>query len=217
MTQIAMPPEPTKVEESALVGQAHGPNPRPFPRQGEWTYEDWLGFPNDGWKYEIINGVLHMSPPPLIDHQDILLELVTRMRLHAQRRRLGKVLCAPCGVRLPGQPVPVEPDILFVRRERLAILGKRYVEGAPDLIVEILSPSNATYDLETKYALYEQAGVAEYWLVNPWEQWVRIYTLTDGGYQLASEAGLDGTAASAILDDFSIAINSLFSLEIEES
>jgi Uma2 family endonuclease len=119
-------------------------------------------------------------------------------------------------VRLPGQPVPVEPDILFVRRERLAILGKRYVEGVPDLIVEILSPSNAPYDLETKYALDEQAGVPEDWIVNPWEKWVRVYALTDEDYRLTSESGAGEMAVSAVLSNFNIQINSLFSLEIED-
>ncbi|MCL4860177.1 MAG: Uma2 family endonuclease [Caldilineaceae bacterium] len=185
-----------------------------FPRQGEWGYEHWVNFPNDGWKYEIIDGVLYVSPPPLIDHQRILIMLVTQMHEHARRRRLGTVLCAPCGVRLPGQPVPVEPDILFVRRERLSILAERYVEGAPDLLVEILSPSNATYDLETKYALYERAGVAEYWVVIPWEKLVRVYALAEGRYRLVGEYGPGQAASSAVLDNFSTAVNNLFELEM---
>lgn len=213
-TQSAQPSqsEPSQSQMDPYAGTAT-PSFQ-FPRQGEWTYEHWLNFPNDGWKYEIIDGVLYMSPPPLIDHQDILGELFTQMREHARRRRLGKVLCAPCGVRLPGQPVPVEPDILFVRRKRLSILAERYVEGAPDLLVEILSPSNAMHDLETKYALYERAGVAEYWMVIPWEKLVRVYALTDGHYRLVGEYGVAHTAHSSVLSDFSIAVNNLFELDM---
>jgi Uma2 family endonuclease len=76
--------------------------------QGRWTYEDWLNFPNDGWKYEIIDGVLYMTPPPAIRHQMSLLDLSSRMHLYAADHDLGQVLTAPCGVRLPNQPVPAD-------------------------------------------------------------------------------------------------------------
>lgn len=139
------------------------------------------------------------------------------MRTYARRNGLGKVLCAPCGVRLPGQAIPVEPDILFVRRERLAIIECGYVEGAPDLVVEILSPSNANYDLKTKYALYEQAGVAEYGAVIPWDRLIRIYRLVDSAYQLAGEYSSGQVARSEILTGFTIAVDELFQLEMEKT
>jgi Uma2 family endonuclease len=221
MTRIATLSEPPVVEQRAIeqeiveqeiIEPVNGA--RRFPRQGEWTYEDWLNFPNDGWKYEIIDGVLYMSPPPRINHQDILGELFSKMRTHAKRRRLGKVLCAPCGVRLPGQPVPVDADILFVRRPRLAMIGERYVNGAPDLIVEILSPSNASYDLETKFAQYERAGVEEYWVVIPWDKMVRVFRLVRGRYQLVGEYGSGQRARSSVLTGFTIDLNQLFELEM---
>jgi Uma2 family endonuclease len=184
-----------------------------FPRQGEWTYEQWLQFPNDGWKYEIIDGVLYMSPPPTINHQDVSGELFTRMRLFARSHKLGVVLAAPCGVRLPTQPVPVEPDILFVRRERRSIIAERYVEGAPDLVVEVLSRSNADYDRTTKYRQYELAGVAEYWIVNCWDQTVAIYLLVNQRYQLTHTYQRGETAALQGLTGFQIAVADLFDLE----
>jgi Uma2 family endonuclease len=218
MTQTLIAPDPAQEAQQTAMQETSGSVEKPqFPRQGEWTYQDWLNFPDDGWRYEIIDGVLYMSPPPLIHHQDILGELFARMRTHARRNGLGKVLCAPCGVRLPGQPVPIEPDILFVRRERLAIIERRYVEGAPDLVVEILSPSNANYDLRTKYALYEQAGVAEYWAVIPWDRLIRIYHLVDGAYQLAGEFGSGQIARSVVLAGFTIAVDELFQFEMENA
>jgi Uma2 family endonuclease len=216
MTQVATLPEPT-VAEQAVAEQKNvtqtvnnQSQTSRFPRQGEWTYEDWLELPNDGWKYEIIDGVLYMSPPPLIRHQDVSGELFSEMRIYARRNKLGKVLEAPCGVRLPGQKVPVEPDILFVKQERLNIIEERYVEGAPDLIVEILSPSNMNYDLETKFNLYQNAGVSEYWLVNTWDKTVAIYHLADGAYTLTGSYGADDTVGSTVLNGFSIAVTTLF-------
>lgn len=184
-----------------------------FPRQGEWTYEHWLQFPDDGWKYEIIDGVLYMSPPPTINHQDVATELIARMRIHTRLHKLGVVLAAPSGVHLPTQPVPVEPDILFVRHERRQIIGERYVEGAPDLVVEVLSRSNADYDRTTKYAQYEQAGVTEYWLVNYWDETITIYNLVDQHYRLTGVFQNGDTATSQVLTGFQIAVTDLFHLE----
>ena len=184
-----------------------------FPRQGEWTYDHWLQFPNDGWKYEIIDGVLYMSPPPTINHQDISGELYARMRVFARDHKLGTVLEAPCGVRLPTQPVPVEPDILFVRQERRQILTERYVEGAPDLVVEVLSRSNADYDRTIKYSQYERAGVTEYWIVNYWDETITIYNLVDRQYHLTGLFQNGDIVPSQVLTGFQIAVTDLFHLD----
>lgn len=205
-TQL-MPSEPTPKQRVALSQPAIS-----FPRQGEWTYEHWLKFPNDGWKYEIIDGVLHMSPPPSIKHQDVSMELSARLRMYVRTHRLGKVLAAPCGVHLPNQPIPLEPDILFVRQERSAILQKNYVEGAPDLIVEVLSPSNSDYDLDTKKNQYEQAHVREYWIVNPWMETVLVYRLQDGQYGEPLLLQKQDTLISSQIEGFSVQVEQLFDL-----
>jgi Uma2 family endonuclease len=184
--------------------------PPRFPRQGEWTYEDWLKFPDDGWKYEIIAGVLYMTPPPAIAHQDSSGELFMAMRLHAKNNDLGKVLATPCGVRLPGQPVPLEPDIFFVKKERLAIISGQYVEGVPDLIVEILSPSSVHYDRDKKFKLYQATGVPELWLVDYEAKKVEVYSLVEGRYLLAGTHTGDDVAASSQLANFKIAIAAIF-------
>lgn len=181
-----------------------------FPRQGEWAYENWLKFPDDGWKYEIIDGVLHMAPPPTINHQRASGGLFARMRLHAEDNNLGEVLEAPCGVRLLNQPVPIQPDIFFIKKERVEIIEGQYVEGAPDLIVEILSPSTASYDRETKFKLYQAAGVSEYWLVNYHDKTIEIYTLAEGVYLSTGHYTLGDEAASAQLTGFKIAVQSIF-------
>jgi Uma2 family endonuclease len=184
----------------------------PLPQQGEWTYKDWLQLPDDGWKYEIIDGVLYKSPPPTIAHQDVLGELMVHMRQFVRKQKLGTVLAGPCGVRLPTQPVPFIPDILFVCRERRQILEERYVEGAPDLVVEVLSRSNADYDRTTKYQQYEQAAVLEYWIINCWDEMVAVYNLVDQRYQLTGTLRRGETVISQVMTGFQIAVADLFDL-----
>ncbi|MBV7327824.1 Uma2 family endonuclease [Chloroflexi bacterium TSY] len=216
MEQVTQRVEPTPAshQSSKVASPPNGAQPELiFPRQGEWTYEHWVQLPDDGWKYEVIDGVLHMSPPPAIIHQDVSGELYVRMRVHARRNQLGKVLEAPCGVRLPNQPVPVEPDILFVKRERQGVIGQNYVEGAPDLIVEILSSSNPNHDLETKYAAYQEAGVPEYWIVDYQEQTITVYHLDHGAYKLAGLYTFGDTLESRQLDGFLIPVAELFDLD----
>ncbi len=197
----------TKRVDAALISSLDHPR---FPRQGDWTYQDWLNFPDDGWKYEIINGVLQMSPPPSVNHQRSSGGLFARMRLYAEDKNLGEVLEAPCGVRLPNQPVPVEPDIFFVNKERIGIIGKQYVEGTPDLVVEILSPSNASYDRETKFKLYQEAGVPEYWLVDYEAKTIEIFNLVQEIYTMTGKYTSDDTATSTQLPGFEIMIRTLF-------
>ena len=217
LEQTITKPVATESQKDQAITQANGVSAHAtkfqFPRQGEWTYEHWLQFPNDGWKYEIIDGVLYMSPPPTINHQDVSGELFTRMRIFARDNKLGTILAAPCGVHLPTQPVPVEPDILFVRRERRHIIEERYIEGAPDLVVEVLSRSNADYDRTTKYRQYELAGVTEYWIVNYWDQTVAIYTMVSDRDQLTHTYQRGETATSQVLTGFQIAVADLFDLE----
>lgn len=184
---------------------------RPWPPpQGEWTYEDWLKLPDDGYRYEVINGVLHVSPPPRIRHQRVALRLVRRLANFVEEHCLGEVLEAPVGVRLPNQPVPFQPDILFIRTERLDILGEKYVEGVPDLVMEILSPSNWLYDRREKMEVYQEAGVPEYWIVDPRARTVEVYVLEEGAYLLIGRYGQEETARSQVLSGFEVPVDEIF-------
>jgi hypothetical protein len=107
---------------------------RSWPLQGQWTYEDWLQLPDDGYRYEIIDGELYMTPLPAIAHQFSSNRLTTAMTNHVDRNSLGFVVTAPVGVQLPNQPVPFEPDIVFVSGARKEIIGEKYIEGVPDLL-----------------------------------------------------------------------------------
>jgi len=197
--------------ERILAGPLPMAPPAPtWPEQGQWTVEDWLRLPDDGFRYEVLNGELHMSPPPSIQHQDTVLALAAEMRSFAVSRHLGKVLAAPCGVRLPGQPVPLQPDVFFVSQARKSIIGKDYVEGAPDLIVEILSPSNWAYDRRDKFRVSLEAGVPEYWIVDYRARTIEVFHLEDGEYVLLGKYGPGETARSVVLTGFEALTDDIF-------
>ena len=182
------------------------------PEQGEWTYEDWLRLPDDGFRYEVLNGELHMTPPPTIGHQNAVTKLTTRMYDFARQAGMGIVLVSPVGVRLPGQPVPVQPDIVFVRADRRDIMGEDYVEGAPDLVVEVLSPSNWLYDRREKLLAYQQARVPEYWIVDYRARTIEVRVLEGGRYTLLEEFRSGEAARSQVLAGFEIAVDDLFEM-----
>lgn len=130
------------------------------------TYEDLCAMPEDGRRYEILEGELCVTPAPTITHQRISRNLEFLLHRHVTEHNLGEVLDAPVDVLLDRTTV-VEPDLLFVARARRAVIAERGVEGPPDLVVEILSPSTALRDRGAKQQLYARYGVAHYWCVDP--------------------------------------------------
>nr|HID14870.1 Uma2 family endonuclease [Anaerolineae bacterium] len=145
-------------------------------------------------------------------HQNAVTELTTRMRDFAKQADLGIVLASPVGVRLPGQPVPVQPDVVFVRADRRDIIGDDYVEGAPDLVVEVLSPTNWLYDRREKLLAYQQARVPEYWIVDYRVRTVEVLVLEEGRYTLLAEFRSGEVARSQVLPGFEIAVDDLFEM-----
>jgi len=196
---------PSVRQEQALTPE----RPRP-PEQGQWTYEDWLQLPDDGYLYEVIDGVLHMNPPPRTQHQRIAARIVDHLMAFLRSQPVGQVLFAPVGVRLSNQPVPIQPDILFIRKERLDIIGEDYVEGAPDLVMEILSPSNWLYDRREKKQVYQEGGVAEYWIVDPRTKNIEVYQLEGGAYLLIGQYGAGETAPSPGIAGFEVVVDEIF-------
>ena len=140
------------------------------------TYQDWLAFPDDGRLYEILEGDLFVTPPPSIRHQRISRDLGLHLARHLEDTGAGEMLHAPVGVRLSDDDV-VEPDLLVVLTAHADRIGEQAVLGAPDLVVEILSPGTARRDLGTKREKYEAAGVREYWIVDPESRSVEVLSL----------------------------------------
>ncbi|MGE3799915.1 MAG: Uma2 family endonuclease [Candidatus Kapaibacterium sp.] len=171
------------------------------------TSADYEELP-EGAPYELINGNLIMSPSPSFFHQDISGALFVLMRQHAQEDHLGKVVTAPMDVYLSDHDV-VQPDILFISTERLSIIEER-IRGVPDLIVEILSPSNASTDLWDKRLLYERSGVCEYWIVDPERHRVEVYENVDGVFVRFAAAEKEGEVSSKALNGFTLNVAEVF-------
>lgn len=183
---------------------------RQWPEQGRWAYADWERLPDDGNRYEVIDGELHVSPPPAIPHQSSSGNLFAGMYTHAETHQLGFVFSAPIGVRLPNQPVPLQSDIVFVSKARKAIIGAQYIEGAPDLVVEILSPSNWAYDRVEKQRVYAEAGIPEYWILDYRAKTIEVLVLESGEYVLIRRYGMTERVASRVLANFEIDVAAMF-------
>jgi len=190
------------------LSQAEGDS---LPPQGEWTYEDYRRLPDDGWRYEIVRGELHMSPAPDSLHQGCLRNLAVDLGRFLVAQPVGRFFFAPLDVLLPGGlGTPVQPDLIFIAKERLDIVKPRFIQGAPDLVVEILSPSNWIDDRKTKFELYAEAGVREYWIADPRLRTMEIYVLRSGSYELLGRFGAGEQVRSEVLPGFSPAVDEVF-------
>jgi Uma2 family endonuclease len=166
-----------------------------------WTAADWEQLPDDGQRYEIIGGVLYVGTAPSPAHQLILMEIVATLREQVVVPGIGIALTAPVGLFMPGTD-PVQPDVIVVRAEDRGIIGPRRIEGVPALLVEVLSPSNANYDLVTKREAYARAGVPEYWIARPVERDILVHSEPEpatGQYLRVERVSPDGTLVSPTL------------------
>ena len=137
----------------------------PAPSRVILTYADLCGMPDDGRRYELFEGEVYVTPAPRIVHQRISRNLELVLHSYVEQHGLGEVLYAPVDVILTDTTV-VQPDLLYVSRPRLPIVREHGIVAAPDLVVEILSPSSSSRDRGIKRRLYERQGVAEYWIVD---------------------------------------------------
>lgn len=181
-----------------------------WPEQGSWTYDDWLRLPSDGTKYEVLGGVLSMTPAPSTSHQSASLHLTRAIINFVEQHDLGEVFAAPTDVKLATESVPVEPDILFIARGREDIIKEARIDGAPDLVIEIVSPSNWPYDRKTKYELYQLNRIPEYWLVDYRARTIEVFVLEGGEYALLGAWGDGDRAASRVLEGLDVDVSEVF-------
>jgi Uma2 family endonuclease len=166
-------------EESSVVTPADWV---PGPLQGFWTYDDYAALPDDGRKYEIVNGVLIMGPAPSPDHQSIAVRLTHYLFVHVELAELGRVFSAPIDVELEPKNV-FQPDVIVLLNTHLDRVTAKRIVGAPDLVVEVASPGTAAFDRLTKYDVYAHAGVREYWIVKSDQRTVEVLVLESGEYR----------------------------------
>ena len=148
------------------------------------TYEDCVDLPDDGRRYEILDGELEVSPAPAPKHRAVSGNLFAILHAHVQERGLGSVYYAPIDVILADTSI-VQPDLVFIAVGRESIVSHRGIEGPPDLAVEILSPWSVRRDRVAKAALYARYGIRHYWLVDPDARVLEVYEVDGAEYRLA--------------------------------
>jgi Uma2 family endonuclease len=191
---VLIPPEPTV---------------RAWPPQGQWTYEDYCRLPNDGWIYEVIEGELYISPARQTRHQRSGGRIFALFLNFAEEQDAGEPYISPIDVILPGLATPVQPDVIFVSKERSEIIKEDRIEGAPDIVVEVLSPGNWLVDRREKFRVYAKAGVREYWIVDPKVRTIELFCLRGSTYALIGKNGVGETVRSEVLPGFEVKVEAV--------
>ncbi len=179
---------------------------------GKLDWNDYVRFPADGQRHELIDGVHVVTPSPVRKHQTIVLNIASSIRTYLRARRTGHVYVAPFDVILSHHDI-VEPDVLYISRERAQTIETApWVKGAPSLVVEVSSPSTRERDQTTKRALYEQVGVDEYWFVDAEGDAVRIFRRAADRFARAIELRLDANdvLTTPLLPDWTLPLLEVF-------
>jgi len=177
-----------------------------------YTYQDYSEIPDDGNRYQIIEGELIMSPAPFTKHQRIVRKIIFALLKFIEEEQTGELFFAPTDLVLNNSNV-VQPDILFILNENLNIITEKNIKGVPDLIIEIISPATGYYDLSGKKDLYEKFGVQEYWIVDPMKQRIDIYLNFEHKFELHQRLEKKGIVKSNILKGFEIDLETIFGLD----
>jgi Uma2 family endonuclease len=173
------------------------------------TYDDYLLFPEDGQRHEILDGEHYVTASPFFQHQLVSSRLHSRVGPWVEARKLGVLLAAPMDVLLSPHDV-AQPDLLFISNERAGIIKRANVQGAPDLVVEILSKSTRNRDERLKLERYERFGVREYWLLDPDRKAAWIYRREGGRLRLAAELFMGDVLTSPLLPGLEIRLAEIF-------
>ena len=172
--------------------------------------DDIWDAPEDGNVYEVIDGDLYVTPAPAWIHQRVVARLFFFVAQHVFASQLGEVVTAPTGVVLDDEN-GLQPDILFISNERRGIISERGVAGAPDLVVEILSPSTRARDLGIKLRRYAAAGVPYYWTLDPVARVLEERRLTGDGYELLGAHGEHDVFRPAVFPGLEVPLAELWS------
>lgn len=183
------------------------------PRDTRLTYDDFLLFPDDGRRHELIDGEHYVTPSPNTRHQRLVGRLHFAFSLYlAEHPEAGEAFLAPFDVVFTDFDV-VEPDVLFVAGDQADIVTDKHVRGAPAIVVEVLSPGTRRVDEKIKYRLFERTGVREYWLVDPELDLVKVFRrAADGSFPRVAELAADasGTLTTPLLPGFALPLVAFF-------
>lgn len=174
-----------------------------------YGYEDYAKLP-EGAPYQLIGGKLIMTPATSTYHQEISKRLGYLLYEYAElKQKMGKVFNAPIDVYFENEET-YQPDIIYISNDRAEIIKTEKIEGAPDLIIEVLSLSTAYYDLIHKKNIYAKHRVKEYWIVDPIEKWIESYKNENGKFILIGRVQKGEDINSTTLTDFKVALNTIF-------
>ncbi len=181
------------------------------PGTGSYRYADLATFPDDHLRREIIDGDLIVTPSPIVRHQDAVGNIFFRLRSYVSQSG-GRTFVAPLDVYFADDNV-VEPDVLFVGQGRAEQIAKKYIKDAPDLVVEVSSPSTRRLELVRKRELYQRFGVPEYWYVDLEADRVEVYRLSGGSYPPPELLYPGDTLTSPHLPGFAISVDEALAIE----
>ncbi len=173
------------------------------------NYDRYCLLPDDGYQYEVFDGELVMTPAPIPKHQQIVVRLTTALEKFVEENKLGQVYVAPVDV-VFNQLTILQPDVLYVRENRLHIVGEEAIEGAPDLAVEVLSRSTLRKDRVRKLAFYSEFVVLEYWIVDPINKCIELYERKGEDLKLSQIFSAEEILESVVLPGFRLPIARVF-------
>ena len=173
------------------------------------SFEEFRELPVEGKRFELIHGEVRLLPTPSIRHQSVLQTLSVNLGLYAINNHAGEVLTAPLDVRL-GDDTALQPDLIFISNARAGIIQENWIEGAPDLVVEVFSRSTAAYDRATKLPIYAESGVAEVWLIDPLAKTVEVLKLEGKKYFVDATLAGDQILASSLFPGWQLPLRDLF-------
>jgi Uma2 family endonuclease len=175
------------------------------------TYDDLVKLPDDGKRYEIVDGELFVNAAPVPRHQRIVRILLGKLDRYFEEHGGGEVFPSPIDVVFDSENI-AEPDLVVIKSERAKIVGDKNIQGAPNLCIEVLSESTRRLDEIVKRKLYERFGVEEYWVVDPVLELVKIYRQTGAGFQRVAEISVEegGTITTPLFPGLSIDVATVF-------
>jgi Uma2 family endonuclease len=186
----------------------------PGPPQGRWTYDDYAALPEPGgFRYEIIDGVLHMAPAPVPEHERIGALIIGRLVFAVEDAELGQVFVSPD---IDVGPHTLRPDAVVVLNANAAVVAEKKLVGPPDLVVEIASPSTAAYDRDAeqgKLGAHARIGVGECWIVDPATRSVELFVLEGEAYQSLGAFRGDEALRSRVLPELTFTARQFFPRE----
>jgi Uma2 family endonuclease len=175
------------------------------------TYQQYLDLPEMKARYSIVDGELVLDAAPTPDHQTVLQELFVKLDSLMRALRLGRVYLAPPDIVIRRDPLRTrQPDVMFISNARRSIIGRQVIEGGPDLVIEILSPSNTRRELVEKLQDYQRIGVREAWIVSPQAQTIEVLQLSVERIERLGLYGLSDTIVSLVLPELRLTVNDIF-------